>query len=162
MNFEVLNAKNKQGKEIIINLMQPYMYELSFYEDETANFTLLENGLFDLGKYTDLYWKEDNRYPYLLRCNGEIAGFVLVRYTEEDNYEIGEFFVLNKYRKLGAGKYMAQEMFKKYHGKWEIRTLLKNKSAQEFWRKVIKEYTDNNFKETLIRTGSRYAFYFEN
>ena len=46
--------------------------------------------------------------------------------------EISEFFVLNKYRKLGAGTFMANEIFKKYKGRWEIRTLLKNKPAQEF------------------------------
>ena len=57
---------------------------------------------------------------------------------------------------------MALEMFKKYHGKWEIRTLLKNTIAQDFWRKIIKEYTNNNFEETLIRNNSRHAFYFEN
>ena len=77
-------------------------------------------------------------------------------------YEIAEFFVLNKYRKLKAGTYMANKMFEKYKGKWEIRTLLKNKSAQEFWKKTIKDYSNGNFKEQLIRNNSRYAFYFDN
>lgn len=162
MNFEVLNAKNEHGKEIILNLMQLYLSELSSFEDETAKFIKLDNGLFKLNKYTNLYWKEDKRYPYLLKYNNEIIGFTLVRFNEEGYYEIGEFFVLDKYRKLGAGKYMAYQMFNKYHGKWEIRILLKNKKAQDFWRKVIKEYTNNNFKETLIRNNSRHAFYFEN
>lgn len=162
MDFEVLNAKNDHGKKIIINLMQLYTYELSFYEDETTNFKLLDNGLYDLGKYIELYWKEEKRYPYILNCNGEIVGFTLVRFNEDGRYEIGEFFILNKFRKLGAGKYMARQMFEKYHGKWEIRVLLKNKRAQDFWRRIIKEYTDNNFKETLIRNNTRYAFYFEN
>ena len=53
-------------------------------------------------------------------------------------------------------------MFKRYKGKWEIRTLLKNKSAQEFWRKVIKEFSNGDYKEQLIRNDSRYAFYFKN
>ena len=57
---------------------------------------------------------------------------------------------------------MAKEMFKRYKGKWEIRTLLKNKRAQEFWRKVVKEASDGNYEEHLIRDNSRYAFYFEN
>ena len=76
--------------------------------------------------------------------------------------EISEFFVLNKYRKLGAGIFMANEMFKKYKGKWEIQTLLKNKRAQEFWRKVVKNVSNGNYEEHLIRDNSRYAFYFEN
>ena len=75
MEFELIEAKDEKGKEIITNLMQLYTYELSFYEDESACFTLLDNGLFILSKYTDLYWKEEKRYPYILKCNGKIAIF---------------------------------------------------------------------------------------
>lgn len=162
MNFELFDAKNEQGKEIIKNLMQLYTYELSFYEDETTNFSLLDNGLYTLSKYFELFWMEDKRYPYILKNNDKIAGFVLVRFNEDGYYEISEFFVLNKYRKQGAGKYMAQQMFEKFHGKWEIRTLLKNKNAQNFWRRVVKEYSSDNYNEMLIRNDTRYAFYFDN
>ena len=53
-------------------------------------------------------------------------------------------------------------LFKKYKGKWEIRTLLKNKRAQEFWRKVVNNASNGNYEEHLIRDNTRYAFYFEN
>jgi len=153
---------NEKDKNIIYNLMQLYTYELSFFEDETTNFQLLENGLFKLSKYIDLYWKEKERNPFILKCNGELAGFVLQRYNEMEMNEIAEFFVLNKYRKLGAGTFMANEIFNKYKGKWEVRTLLKNKRAQDFWRKIIKNITNGNYEENLIRDNTRYAFYFEN
>ena len=162
MSFEIYDATKENEKEIILNLMQLYTYELSFFEDETTNFKLLDNGLYKVSKYIELYWKEEKRHPYILKYNGELAGFVLERFNEDDTNEIAEFFVLNKYRKLGAGTFMAKEMFKRYKGKWEIRTLLKNKRAQEFWRKVVKEVSNNNYKECLIRNNSRYAFYFEN
>ena len=162
MNFEIIDAKDEKNKEIIMNLMQLYTYELSFYEDETTNFIFLDNGLYLLNKHIELYWSEEKRHPYILKCNGEIAGFVLVRLNEEGHYEISEFFVLNKYRKLGAGTFMARQMFNIFHGKWEIRTLLKNKRAQDFWRKVVMETSNNNYKEELIRNNSRHAFYFEN
>lgn len=162
MSFEICDATKENEKEIILNLMQLYTYELSFFEDETTDFKLLDNGLYKISKYIELYWKEEKRHPYILKCNDEIAGFVLERFNEDDKNEIAEFFVLNKYRKLGAGTFMAKEMFKRYKGKWEIRTLLKNKRAQEFWRKVVKEVSNNNYKECLIRDNSRYAFYFEN
>ena len=155
MSFEIYDATKENEKEIILNLMQLYTYELSFFEDETTNFKLLDNGLFKLSQYIELYWKEGKRHPYILKCNGQLAGFVLERFNEE-------FFVLNKFRKLGAGTFMAKEMFKRYKGKWEIRTLLKNKRAQEFWRKIVKEVSNNNYRECLIRDNSRYAFYFEN
>ena len=111
--FELLEVQEKD-KDVIYNLMQLYTYELSFFEDETTNFQLLDNGVFKLSKYIDLYWTEEGRHPYILRCEGKLAGFVLERYNEDGMNEIAEFFVLNKYRKLGAGTFMANELFKKY------------------------------------------------
>ena len=161
MNFELTKVEEKD-KEIIFNLMQLYTYELSFYADESTEFEMQENGLYKMSKYVDLYWKEENRNPYLLTCDGKIAGFVLQRFNEENMQEIGEFFVLNEYRKNGAGAFMANKMFDMYKGKWEIRTLLKNERAQSFWRKVVKNASNDNYTEKLIRDNTRYAFYFNN
>ena len=161
MKFELFEVQEKD-KDIIFNLMQLYTYELSFYEDETTHFELQENGLYKISKYINLYWLEKERHPYILKCDGKLAGFVLERFNEDGRNEIAEFFVLNKYRKHGAGTFMANEMFKKYKGKWEIQTLLKNKQAQEFWRKVVKDASRGNYEEHLIRDNTRYAFYFEN
>lgn len=159
MKFNLIKVEEKD-KKVIYNLMQLYKYELSFFEDETTTFTMLESGLYAL-KYIEKYWEEGNRRPYLLKCNNEIAGFVLQRYNEEYRNEIAEFFILNRYRKMGAGTFMAKEMFKLYKGQWEVRTLLKNKRAQQFWRKTIKEFTNDNFEEKYIKDNSRLAFYFE-
>lgn len=161
MEFELSKVEEKD-KGIIYNLMQLYIHDLSLYEDETTNFKLLDNGLYEMSKYIGLYWKEESRHPYILKCNNELAGFVLYRYNENNMNEIAEFFVINKYKRFGAGTFMANSIFKKYKGKWEIRTLLKNKRAQSFWRKVINEYTNGNFTEQFINNNSRYAFYFEN
>ena len=46
MSFEIYDATKENEKEIILNLMQLYTYELSFFEDETTNFELLDTGLF--------------------------------------------------------------------------------------------------------------------
>ena len=159
--FNLSIAKEKD-KEVIYNLMQLYTYELSFYEDDTTNFEMTDEGLFKMSRYLDLYWKEEQRHPYILKYNDELVGFVLVRYNEDGMYEISEFFVLNKYRKLGAGRYMANKMFELYKGKWEIRTLLKNERARSFWKKIVKEASNDNYEEKYIRNNTRYAFYFEN
>ena len=159
--FKLFEVQEKD-KNIIFNLMQLYTYELSFYEDETTHFELQENGLYKISKYINLYWLEEERHPYILKCDGKIAGFVLERFNEDGMNEIAEFFVLNKYRKHGAGTFMANEMFKKYKGKWEIKTLLRKKQAQEFWRKVVKDASRGNYEEHFIRDNTRYAFYFEN
>ena len=161
MRFELSKVQEKD-KDMIFDLMQLYTYELSFYGDETTHFELQENGLYKISKYINLYWLEEERHPYILKCDGKIAGFVLERFNEDGMNEIAEFFVLNKYRKHGAGTFMANEMFKKYKGKWKIRTLLRNKQAQEFWKKVVKSVSRGNYEEGFIRDNTRYAFYFEN
>ena len=56
---------------------------------------------------------------------------------------------------------MANEIFKRYKGKWEIKTLLKNKTAQKFWRKVVKNASNGNYNEKLTQENKRYGFYFE-
>ena len=161
MKFEIVKV-NENDKNTIYNLMQLYTYELTFFEDETTNFTLLDTGLYEMNKYLDLFWIENSRNPYMIKCDGKLGGFVLTRYREDGYFEISEFFVLNKYRKNGAGRYMATTVFASFKGKWEVDTLLKNKSAQEFWRKVIKEYTKDNYTEQLNDTKTRYVFRFEN
>ena len=148
MKFELQEVK-EQDKEVIYNLMQLYTYELSFFEDETTDFKLLDSGLYVMSKYVEMYWTSDKRHPYILKCDNELAGFVLARYNEDGKNEIAEFFVLNKYRRSGAGKFMANEMFELYKGPWEVRTLLKNERAQNFWRNVIREFSNNNFEEKL-------------
>lgn len=160
MNFKLDDAK-ESDKQTIFNLFQLYIYELSFYEDDVVKFNIEDNGLYKISKYVPLYWKEENRHPYILKCDNKLAGFVFIRFNEENMYEVGEFFVLNKYRKMGAGKYMAFEMFNKYKGNWEIRTLIKNERAQSFWRNVISSYTNSNFEEKYIRDNTKYAFYFK-
>lgn len=160
MKFEIQEVK-EQDKEVIYNLMQLYTYELSFFEDETTDFKLLDSGLYVMSKYVEMYWTSDKRHPYILKCDNELAGFVLARYNEYGKNEIAEFFVLNKYRRSGAGKFMANEMFELYKGPWEVRTLLKNERAQSFWRNVIREFSNDNFEERLIRDKTRLAFYFE-
>lgn len=160
MEFKLIKVEEKD-KNVIYNLMQLYTYELSFFEDETTKFTMLDSGLYVMNKYVEKYWQEENRNPYILKHNNELVGFVLQRYNEENINEIAEFFVLNKYRNMGAGTYMANKMFQLYKGKWEVRTLIKNERAQNFWRKTIKDFTNNNFEEKYIRNDSRLAFYFE-
>ena len=156
-----LNEIYKKEKIINAHFRKKYNYESEDIFNKQVLELLCELSEFAYETKCFKYWKDENRHPYILKCNGELAGFVLQRYNENNYNEIAEFFVLNKYRKLGAGTFMAKEIFKKYRGKWEIRTLLKNKRGQEFWRKIVKEVSNGEYIEQLIRNNSRYAFYFE-
>ena len=49
-----INKSEEKDKNVIYNLMQLYTYELRFFEDETATFTILDSGLYVMNKL----WKD--------------------------------------------------------------------------------------------------------
>lgn len=136
-----------EQKSILRNLLELYTYDFTEFNLSDIN----EQGIYGY-KYLDHYWTEDNRYPFLVRVNGNLAGFALVRGIGQNSsgletYSIAEFFIMKKYRKLGVGKKVAFEVFDNFHGQWEVEQIEKNVPAQLFWRKTIAEYTGGKFDE---------------
>jgi predicted acetyltransferase len=132
-----------EDKPLISRMMQLYLYDFS----EMTGFDLDPQGCF-LYPYLDHYWSEPNRYPFVIRFDGKLAGFVLVNqhtHIPGNEWSIAEFFVLRKYRRKGIGKRVAFDIFNRFHGKWEIYQIPENKTAQVFWREVIDEYTQGNY-----------------
>jgi predicted acetyltransferase len=126
--------------------MQFYMYDFS----EFVNIDVQEDGLFEAYKFLDEYWKDNNRFPYIIQKDKTYAGFILVRFIESAQrkyFSIAEFFVMKKYRRAGIGKTIAHQVFNLHKGDWEVFQKENNKPAQLFWNKVIDEYTKGNFKE---------------
>ena len=117
MDTEVIEAM-LDDKPIIRHLMELYQHDLSEFDGEDVN----DHGLFGY-IYLDNYWVEDGRFPFLIRVDGKLGGFVLVNqhsYTEEGEYCIAEFFVLRKYRRQGVGRKAAQVVFDKFPVMWEV------------------------------------------
>ena len=52
---------NTAQQEIVENLMQLYLHDLSAYTKESVEL----DGKFDLGDYFGLYWSDADRFPYL-------------------------------------------------------------------------------------------------
>jgi predicted acetyltransferase len=107
-------------------------------------------GKYDTYEYLDEYWNSKDRYPYLFKVQGNLAGFVFVRFVEEEPkyyYSIAEFFVMKKYRRVGIGKKVAKRIFDLHKGDWEVSQVEKNKPAQQFWVSVINEYTEGKYTE---------------
>src|SRR5690606_11754215 len=110
--------------------------------------------------YLDRYWTEPGRYPFLIRVDRKLAGFVLVRRgtyfpelqaaSAELPYMVAEFFILRKYRRRGVGAYAAREVFDRFPGRWEVAEMPENTAAQAFWRRVIGEYTGGRYEEFLM------------
>lgn len=106
-------------------------------------------------KYLDTYFTDKERYPYFIMMNNQVVGFVLVNaYTTvaKNAKSIGEFYVVKEHRAKGIGTEAAKEAFSLFPGKWEVRELTENIQGQVFWRKVIQEYTHNNYEEVVLDT----------
>lgn len=141
-----------EQKRAFERLVQLYLYDFS----EMQSIDLNPDGLYEY-EYLDSYWSESDRFPFLIYVDGCIAGFVLVNsYTvlerDVEARSIAEFFVVRKYRRRGIGKEAAFHIFDMFPGKWEVREIQPNVPAQRFWRKVIGEYTNGHFRETVVNT----------
>jgi len=141
----IMEPVTKEEKEILKNLLEKYMYEFSQYNDLDVN----NLGLYGYS-YLDNYWTEENRFPFFIRANGKLAGFVMVNdYPEvkmDTNYTMSEFFVMYKYRRCGIGKYAVKYILDKFKGRWQLRYHPKNEISQKFWIKTISDYTKGKYE----------------
>ena len=143
------------------NLVRFYVYDFT----EFCGWDCPESGLFDGSDDLRCYWgwtpenpaynwpPEWKGFPFLVRVDGKLAGFALVRQMSDNppSYDMGEFFVLRKYRRLGVGRYVARAMFDRFRGHWQVKQLGCNRPAQAFWRRVIKDYTNDHFQDEHLR-----------
>jgi predicted acetyltransferase len=138
-----IDPANRQQKSTIRNLMQFYLHDLSVYADEVLD----SDGLFHLDQYFDAYWSEAERHPFLIWVDDTLAGFAFVREIEPGIFSMAEFFVVRGFRGTGVAAKAAAELFDRFRGEWRVAQMERNVPAQRFWRRVIGEYTRENFVE---------------
>ncbi|NUU77632.1 GNAT family N-acetyltransferase [Paenibacillus xylanilyticus] len=150
-----VTAIDYEDKHVLHNLIQLYRYDSSEFDGHG----LTKHGLY-LYKYLDHQWTDTFRYPLMIRVNGELAGFALlmlavprefvhVSVASETNV-ISDFFILRKFRNKGYGKQAAFQIFDLFLGAWEIRQTLANKPANQFWNRVIHDYTEGMYREKVL------------
>jgi predicted acetyltransferase len=134
-------------------LLQLYQYDFSEIEGGAIG---------DDGQYHFLdaagWFHQANRYPFLVRVVGELAGFALVEQLLEPASNppgsagesltiLDEFFILRKFRRIGVGRLAAFDVFGRFPGRWTLSQTAHNRGAHAFWRKIIDEYTGGRFDE---------------
>jgi predicted acetyltransferase len=139
VDVELIPALPAQ-EPILANMLELYTHDFS----EFIDLKLGADGRFGY-KHLPLYWQESNRYPFLVRANGYFAGFVFVRRGSEisndaDVWDMAEFFIVRGCRRLGIGMKVAQEIWEKFPGKWEVRVIDQNHQAKDFWGRAINEF----------------------
>ena len=137
-----------QGDEQLLeNLFQLYLHDMSYY----AKFRISENGKFTFNpEILKAYFNQPHHYPYFIMHGGELAGFALIRRypDDQDLLDMGQFFVLNSYKRTGVGKAAFQLCLEAHRGQWQVRILPENFAAKEFWRNAISEQTGGVYSTT--------------
>ena len=146
MDISITPVKIEE-KQILKNLGELYIYELSQYTPINVDASGLYNALDEI----NLYWTEKNRHPFFIKVDGKLAGFALIfdgRQIEavESDYAMDEFFIMHLYKHKGVGKYCARHLFDRFKGKWQLWLHPNNIPAKHFWTKAVHEYTNVNYE----------------
>ncbi len=139
------------AKSVIRRLMQLYLYDFT----EFLSIEIDEHGEF-ANTYLDHYWaldERETREPFLLRADGKLAGFALVRRKSDGPWIMAEFFVMRRYRRTGVGSQAARTVFARFPGEWKVSQVKQNTPAQAFWRRIIAEVSGGQFIEETSEHG---------
>lgn len=146
-----------EQKGILRRLLQFYLYDFSAIDPE--NIRMGADGEFPY-RYLDHYWapdEGDERHPYFIRADGDVAGFALVRKVN-GVFVMAEFFVMRRFRREGVGARAARKVFRRHPGRWIVQEVAPNVAAQEFWRRVIDTETGSAFEEERSPRGVTQRF----
>ena len=140
-----VSAATLDEKPILRQLLELYEYDFSEFENTDVG----PHGLYGY-RHLDHYWTKPDRHPYLIRVDGNLAGFVLINrhgVSGEDRWSVAEFFVMRKYRGRGIGAFAAAFVFDLHPGAWEVKQLASHSDSTSFWRKLIGRYTSGRYEE---------------
>ena len=157
MDYEIVKAL-EQEKDKLYRLLQYALYDGSQYIDNEMN----SECIFEY-KWFDNYFTDTNRDAYFIKNKENYLGMVLVNENLKFNHNgkcIAEFLILPKYRRHHLGKKVAYDIFEKYKGDWEVQPMENNPVAYSFWKNIISEYTNGEYK--IKNDGKEDVFIFNN
>lgn len=136
----------EKEKAVLFNLLEKYLYEFSQWEKTDVN----DDGLYNY-EWLDYYLTEKNRYPYLIKVDDRLAGFVMISDYPEvpektTDFCLSELFIMYKYRRSGYGRNAAFQVLDKHHGRWQLKCHPHNLASVHFWNTVVDEYTKGKYE----------------
>jgi predicted acetyltransferase len=150
--IEVILAAPEQ-KPILANVLELYAHDFSEFHDIAIG----EDGRFGCSSLP-LYWNEPDRYPFLVRSGGQLAGLVLVKKGSEVSgnqsvWDVAEFFVIRGCRRRGIGTRTVHEVWMQFPGLWEVRVMQSNVSACRFWERAVSLFAGETIHPVRIDKG---------
>ncbi|MCL6603668.1 MAG: GNAT family N-acetyltransferase [Paenibacillus sp.] len=151
-----LKPVKMEEKSVLSNLYQLYYYDFSEFTGQEVD----KDGTYYAN--IDYFWEGDDRWkPYLIEVSGCIAGFVVVLLENLDTdpdptHVIYDFMILKKFRRQGIGYAAAFKVIELYKADWLIAQMENNTPAISFWRKVLNNFTNENYTENFRETSKKY------
>lgn len=145
MTVQLIEATEKE-KPVLANLMEKYLYDFSQWEKTDVK----EDGLYHY-EWLDYYFSEEKRFPYIIKVDNRLAGLILVSdypevAGEAMDFCLSEIFIMHKYRRCGCGRDAVFQVLNRHHGRWQLKCHPKNLASVHFWKSVINDYTDGNYR----------------
>ncbi|MCP3944230.1 MAG: GNAT family N-acetyltransferase [Desulfobacteraceae bacterium] len=116
-------------------------------------------------KNLEQYSRADDSFIYILKKSDSIIGFALINKHlrfNHDGFAIAEFYIQKDHGRTGCGRLLAEYVFSRFPGNWEVAVTLKNRSALSFWKQVVSVYTSDIFIKKKKASFDGYAFLFNN
>ena len=128
---------------LLSNLLELYIHDLS---GAFPHVKLGADGRFGYEKLALFFTEPARRFPLVIKCDGQVAGFVLATRgspasDDPDVLDVTEFFVIKRWRRLGVGRRAACLLWDRLPGRWIVRVSEQNAGAIPFWTGVIARYT---------------------
>lgn len=137
--FTLIKISSK-NINILKNLAQAY----------EAEFSRLTNKMPDkTGKFNLDIFPASPYVGYLLYYKKLPVGFCIADVRNKIK-DVSEFYIVPIMRKNKLGYKLACMLFDKHPGQWQVRQITGADHAINFWRYVIKKYTDNHYKEAVV------------
>ena len=166
MKIDIQKAA-RRDTPVLRQLYELYCHDFSEYTQSDV----ADNGMYTDDGFLKDAWPNRNWSAWLARVDDRLAGFAWVRFgslfrpedpqTRQldaagllagDHALIEEFFVMRKYRRRGVGAAVAQRLFERFNGVWEVSEMIENTPAQAFCRTVIDRYTGGKYIEVVLDT----------
>ena len=148
-----LHAAQRDELETIENLMQFYTYDFS----EWLPLKLGEYGFFNILPMPD-YWRNPATRPFLIKVDGELAGFVTVDnqvHLPGADYNIGYLFVCRRFRGQGVARFVVSTLLSRFPGQWQIFHIEANPPARLFWAAVMPTLCAGPFTRHALTVDER-------
>ena len=153
MDMITLRTVQKKDRELLWNINQKYLYEMTNFYDDPMD----ENGNYHYGHF-DEYFTDPRRTAYFIYNDDALIGFAfLCPYSnigQKPDYTLAEFTIFPAYRRKHYALDAARMILKDHPGKWEIKYNEKNPAGKRLWNTVAAPYDPElyhlNEEETVL------------